>query len=480
MATKQAQIKNIKELAKQELARQDLLEFVKYRFPDYSTNWHHVLVSKYLMMIESGEIKRLMIFCPPRHGKSELASVNFPAWAMGRNKNRNIITASYNATLAQSFGRKVRNIMEEAPYKRVFDTRLAEDSQAKGTWNTNGKGEYNATGVGGSLTGKGADILLIDDPVKNREEADSEVVSQAVWDWYKSTARTRLSPKGAVVVIMTRWKDDDLAGRILTEGGEAWTVLQLPAVAEHSSPYRTEGQPLWANHFTKEVLEETKRAIGSYEFASQYQQNPINEETQVFKEKMFKYKTMEEVLAQPTTCYVTIDSQGAKEGKQKKGDFTGVTINWVNSDNVWHFKSYRVKVGPTGLLQLIFDLHEAYHPEAIGLESTLYTDAIQPFLTIEMAKKNIFPRVVELHHKGNAKMTRIKWLLPRYERGHIFHIKDMCGDLEGELIRFPASAHDDTMDSAAYQTQIAAAPYQSLEDHELPEETKPLFEDIGV
>lgn len=454
-----------REIAKRELARRHLIDFVKYRFDDYKVNWHHKLLADKLEKVENGEIKRLMVFMPPRHGKSELASVNFPAWVMGRDKNKSIMACSYNASLAVGFGRKVRNIVDTVEYQSLFNTRLAEDSQAKGSWSTNGRGEYNALGVGGSATGKGADILLIDDPVKNREEADSEVVNEATWDWYKSTARTRLSPNGAIIVIMTRWKDNDLAGRILEEGDDKWDIIQLPAIAEDDEEFRKEGEALWGDHFTLENLEQTKVDIGDYEFASQYQQNPINKETQVFTEDMFNHIEMDEVRKMLTTCYITIDTQG-KQKASKKSDYTGITVNWVDSDNKWYLKSWHVKIKEDGLFDLIFDLHSAYKPQAIGIEKTMFTDALEPFLIVEMGKRNIFPNVVPLTHGGTNKETRIRWLLPRYRRGYIYHITGMCKDLEGELLRFPASKYDDTMDSAAYQVQIAEATDGSFDEEE--------------
>lgn len=472
-----------KELAKRELARRHLMPFIKFRFPSYKENWHHRLLANALERVENGSLKRLIVDMPPRHGKSEEVSVNFPAWCMGRDKDRSIIAASYGAELATDFGRKVRNIMDSSEYKLLFDTRLAEDAKAKGSWSTNGRGEYNAVGVGGAITGKGGGIIIVDDPIKNREEADSEVVSEKLWDWYKSTLRTRLTPDGAIVIVMTRWKDDDLVGRILAEGGENWEIITLPAIAEEDEPFRKEGDALWADHYTLDMLEETKRDIGSYEFNSQYQQNPVNRETQIFKPEMFKYITLDEVQKKITNCYVTIDTQG-KQKATKKSDWTGITINWVDDNNVWYLKSFHKKIGETELFDLIFELHNVYKPTAIGMEKTMFTEAIQPFLTIEMARRNIFPNVVELTHGGQAKEIRIKGLVPRYERGHIYHIEGMCKDLEAELVRFPASKHDDVMDSAAYQVQIAEAPntdfdYDEFEASELLPSEK-IWSDIGI
>lgn len=474
-----------KELARRELARRHLMPFVKYRFPSYRENWHHKILADALERVENGTLKRLIVNMPPRHGKSELVSVNFPAWCMGRNKDRSIMAVSYGAALAQEFGRKVRNIMDDPEYKVLFDTRLAEDSKSRGSWATNGRAEYNAMGIDGTATGKGAGILLIDDPVKNREEADSEIVSENIWNAYRGVFRPRLTPDGAVVIVMTRWKDDDLVGRILEEArissGEDWEVVTLPAIAEDDEEFRSEGEALWADHFTLENLEQVRVDIGNYEFASQYQQNPVSRETQEFKKDMFRYARLDEVESKITNCYVTIDSALSKK---KNSDNTGVTINWVDSENVWHIKAFKKKVNPTELIELIFDLHKVYKPISIGLEETVMTQAIDPFLTVEMAKRNIFPNVVPLKHGGVNKQTRIRGLLPRYERGHIVHIIGLCDDLEAELLRFPASAHDDVMDAMAYQIFIAEAPdtsfdYDEFEANELGG-SELIYDEIGI
>lgn len=396
-----------------------------------------------------------MVFMPPRHGKSEICSIQFPAWLVGKNKDRNIIQASYSGDLAVDFGRQTRNLIKDKKYQNIFpNVTLAEDSEAKGKWNTNGRGAYNAVGVGGATTGKGADFLIIDDPVKNRQDADSETKREANWQWYKSTARTRLSPNGAIVLIMTRWHDDDLAGKILAQGGE-WDIMEFPAIATKDEEHRKEGEALWADFFTLEKLAETKADIGSFEWSALYQQQPIDEENQEFKRYWFKTRENEEIERLETRRYLTIDTAISA---QASSDHTGFCDNTVDRENMWNLKAWRMRVDPKELIDILFSLQEKRQYDKIGIEKTIYLQAIQPFLNDEMRKRNKFLSIVELHHNQTAKETRIRGLIPRYESGSIFHIKGECGDLEEELLRFPKAVKDDVMDATAYQLQIAEQP----------------------
>ena len=236
-------------------ARRSLLRFTEYTNPLYERAQHHEQIAAKLEAVERGEIDRLMIFMPPRHGKSELASKRFPAWCLGRNPQMQIIAASYNSDLANDFGRHVRNIVAEPEFGEIFPgVSLAPDSQAANRMNTNKGGSYVAAGVGTAVTGRGAHIALIDDPFKDREEADSERRREVVWDWYRSTLFTRLMPGGRIVLIQTRWHEDDLAGRLLEHEGDQWEVLELPALSE-------DGDALWPEWYGKDTLERIKATI---------------------------------------------------------------------------------------------------------------------------------------------------------------------------------------------------------------------------
>jgi hypothetical protein len=443
------------ELARRELARRSLKHYTLYNFEGFKLNWHHEVLFEHLMKVERGEITRLMVVMPPRHSKSEVCSIQFPSWAMGRDRNKQIIEASYSSDLSADFGRQVRNLVADPSFGHIFPTvELSQDSQSKSKWNTNGKGSYNAVGIGGALTGKGADILIIDDPLKNRQDADSPVIRETLWQWYRSTARTRLSPNGAIVIVETRWHDDDLIGRILAEGTDDWTVLHFPAIAEQDEEHRRKGEALWPGQYPLENLEATKRDIGSYEWSALYQGNPINEEWQEFKPQWFQSIRWSQIAHVNTRRFATIDTALSKH---KTSDFTGVTRNYVTTNNDWHFKTKRYRINSRQLIDLIFQLHDEGF-EQIGVEEGAYYEAVDPFLRVEMEMRNIYPNVVPLKHGGTMKETRIRGLIPRYENHKIYHIDGECEELEEELVRFPKSRNDDCMDSAAYQSQIAFAP----------------------
>lgn len=446
-------------MAKRELARRHLKDFVLYNFDDYKVNWHHEVIFEKLEAVERGEIKRLMLFLPPRHGKSEIGSIQFPAWLMGRDKDRNIIEASYSGDLATDFGRQTRNLIKSQKYQNIFNgVNLAEDSEAKGKWNTNGRGAYNAVGVGGATTGKGADFLIIDDPIKNRQDAESEVVRDNAWNWYRSTARTRLSPGGAVILIMTRWHDDDLAGRILQKPA-GWEIVKFPAIAEQDEEYRKQGEALWADFFTKEILDQTKEDIGGYEWSALYQQNPIDEENQEFHKHWFKQRDWAEIEKLKTRRFLTIDTAISEKAS---ADYTGLCDNTVDWENNWNLKAWQMKVNPKELIDLLFNLHESRSYEKIGIEKTIYLDTLKPFLDEEQRKRNRFLPIVDLEHNQTKKELRIRGLIPRYQAGAIYHIKDECKELEHQALRFPKGVNDDILDATAYQLQIAAAPEKEV------------------
>jgi hypothetical protein len=448
------------------LAAENLIDFCIALNRAYDPQWFHKEIAKALEKIERREIKRLIIEVPPRFGKSELATVNFPAWYLGRHPSHEIITASYSSELAEKFGSKCRDVMNHDQYQAIFpEVRLRQDTKAKAFWRTLQGGSYMATGIGGSATGSGANILLIDDPVRNAEDADSETYRERNWDWYTSVARTRLEKEGAIIVIMTRWHQDDLVGRILereVEGGEKWHRITFPAVAEVNDRFRDVGDALWPEKYDRKALDAIRADIGERAWFSLFQQNPIPAETQVFKpEWMTKEFDPEQIKDKTMNRYATIDTADTdKEG----ADYIGVSVVDWDLDNNWNMqwiKRYRLNI--LGLVDLIFNIWQVWKPLKIGVEKKSFLYQLKPLLDERSEETGIFPVVVELEHGGKQKEARIIGALQgRMERGKILFKKDAKDDtaaFKRELLDFPKGKNDDCIDSAAYIDQIGQRPF---------------------
>lgn len=441
--------------------RHSLIDFSIIMNRKYKPNWHHDEIAHALELVEQGKITRLMVQMPPRHGKSQLTTINFPAWYIGRHPDKEVITASYSADLAQDFGSKTRDLVNSENYYDIFETQLRDDEQARGKWRTKEGGTYISTGVGGPITGRGANLMIIDDPFKNREEADSEVIREKIWNWYLSTAYTRLEKGGAVIVIATRWHLDDLIGRLLkaeTEGGDEWVLVTFPAIATEIEPNRGIGDALWPERFSLEVLENIKRNIGPYEWSSLYQQTPILTEGQEFRTEWLKVIDEREVLAKDTMNYLTVDPALSKKSSADK---TGFCDNSVDKENFWNLKAWGQRLDPHELVEKLFFLHGQRNYQKIGIERTAYLDGLKPYIDDQMRKRNKFLPIVELKHNEMAKEIRIRSLIPRYAGRSVFHIKGECGDLEEEMFTFPKGMTDDVLDATAYQLQLAKRPFDS-------------------
>jgi hypothetical protein len=269
-----------RELLQRELSKESLLEYVKYTKPDFEAAKHHYQIIEALEAVERGELTRLMLFAPPRHGKSELSTRRFPSWFLGRNPKKQVISVSYNDETSTDFGRDVRNIVASQEYQNVFNIALRTDSKAANRWHTNEGGIYISAGVGGAITSKGAHLLLIDDPIKNREDADSEAMREKVWKEYTATMRTRLMPKGAIVITLTRWHEDDLAGRLLAKQPGMWHVIKMPALDKNNNP-------LWPQWYPIKDLMEIKE-LNHRDWNALYMQEPTDEEGTFFKREWFE------------------------------------------------------------------------------------------------------------------------------------------------------------------------------------------------
>jgi len=270
-------------------AKNNFMHFVKKVWPNFIEGAHHKKMARAFEKVASGKLKRLIINMPPRHTKSEFASYLLPAWFLGKYPYRKVIQTSHTAELAVGFGRKVRNLVDQDIYKSVFPgVGLQADSKAAGRWATNAGGDYFAIGVGGAVTGKGADLLIIDDPHSEQEAALAEINSEIydkTYEWYTSGPRQRLQPGGSIVVVMTRWSKKDLTGQVLKaeaqRGGESWEVIEFPALLPS-------GNPLWPEFWSLEELEALKNELPNGKWQAQYQQNPVSESSAIVKREWWK------------------------------------------------------------------------------------------------------------------------------------------------------------------------------------------------
>lgn len=444
----------------------------------YEMEWFHEEVARKLEdgfnRLKRGEDVSIMFFMPPRHGKSDMTTQKFSSWILGKEPTWPIIVSSYSDELATDFGQRTRDIMQSAEYGAMFDTKLRPDAKAKGRWLTQDGGSYTAVGVGGAITGRGYKVGIIDDPFKNREEADSPVIRESRSNWYKSTFSTREEGNSMVIFILTRWHEDDLAGRVLREAEEAekrgephrnWEIIQFKAIATEDEVFRKEGEALWPNKFSLEKLRQKRAEMGGYEFSALYQQNPIDEENRKFHREWFKSRTYEEIEPQETYRVMTIDPRGRDSIKQGK-DFIGITVNFVDKDDNWNLMSHRIKLSATQLIDLMFTNWERYNLHKIGIEDNQFTQGLLVMIESEMKTRGVYLNIELLKHGGTQKELRIEALVPRYEHGKIYHLTlngiNQCEDLEEELLVFPKATNDDASDSAAYQTQLARKPSEKI------------------
>lgn len=414
-------------------ARRHLIDFTEYTLQNYHAADHHRQICAKLEAVERGEIDRLMIFMPPRHGKSELASKRFPAWCLGRNAHRQIIAASYNSDLASDFGRHVRNIVASPEFAEVFpDTTLAPDSQAANRMNTNKGGSYVAAGVGTAVTGRGADIALIDDPFKDREEADSERRRDIVWDWYRSTLFTRLMPGGAVILILTRWHEDDLAGRLLEQEPGQWDMLSLPAIDDA-------GRALWPAWYDVPALNRIKATIGPREWSALYQQRPQPDEGTFFQRAWFA----DHGGHLPQLAYYGSSDYAVTDGG---GDWTVHRVWGVDPQGaLYRVAGWRGRTTSDVWIEQKLDLIAKYKPLAWFGESGVIQKAIEPMLMRRMRERRVYCRLEWLPSMAD-KPTRARAFQAMAASGRV-HFEPNA-DLS-EFLVFPAGKHDDEVDTAS-------------------------------
>ena len=434
------------------LCKQSLVAFSIAEFHNYAPARHHRLIAKKLEAVERGEIKRLMIFMPPRHGKSMLASEFFPAWYLGRNPDRQIIHATYGQELADDFGRKVRNLMKSEIHRAVFpDCVMSDDSAAAARFHTEAKGVYHAVGIGGASTGRGAHLLLIDDPIKGREEADSETYRKKLKDWYGSVAYTRLMKDGAIVIIQTRWHEDDLAGWIQREHTEEeWDVLSLPAIDDESQ------EALWPEMFPYERLLQIKSVLSPRDWEALYQQRPRAGSGGEFKRHWLQH--YDSVNPKELNAVMLVDPAG---GKKSTNDFTSIWIIGLGPDeNYYVLDVVRDRLNLTERADAVFRLHRKWKPTEVRYERYGMMADIE-YLRQEMNRRTYRFAIREVAGQ-TSKEDRIRRLIPLFETNrvwmpHELHYTSTDGKtrnlidefIELEYLAFPVSQHDDMLDALA-------------------------------
>lgn len=464
-------------------ARTSLLDFTRYTKPDYRANWHHKVICAALERVVNGSCKRLMLFMPPRYGKSELMSRRLPAYALGINPDLRIISTSYSADLASMMNRDVQRIIESPDYARLFpETQLWGKNirtVRDGSYLRNNdifeivghSGYYRSAGVGGGITGMGFDIGIIDDPFKNRKEANSPTTRKAVWEWYTSTFYTRQQDDAAIILCMTRWHGDDLAGRLIkamtepTEDeedyAEQWDVISFPAIAtEERHPYdpREVGEPLWEAKHDLHKLRVINKAQGEYDFSALYQQSPTPDSGGLFKRDKLKRIAREPAdivrrvrfwdlaTSEKTSADYTV---GVLMGLTKAGDTVVLDVRRFQMD--WDSLPERIEAVALSDGQTV----------AIGVEKVFFQSRIIKSLLKRPALHRFNLRGFK---PDGDKFTRALPFAARAGEDMVYVLdRAWTEDYVTELCAFPLGTHDDQVDatSGAYLMLDKGAPQEA-------------------
>lgn len=428
-------------------AAESLVAFTEYTYPRYQTAEHHRKIAAQLERVERGEIDRLMLLVPPRHGKSELASIRMPAWFLGRQPHKQFLSVSATEGLASDFGRAVRNTIGGPEYRAVFTTTLAEDSQAKGKWHTSAGGIYYSLGIGGSVLGRGGDVILIDDPFGSMKEAQSELERKNVWDWYTGTAYNRLMPGGAIVVINHRMHEDDLCGRLLAQqaaGGDRWEVVELQAINDA-------GEALWKEAYPIEALERIRRNSQARDWSALYQQRPSPEEGDYFKAEWFKPVAK---LPDPKTLRVYGGSDYAVTADG--GDYTVHVVVGVDpEDRIYILDVWRKQAASDVWVDQFCNLVIEHKPMGWAEETGQIKSGVGPFLSKEQRRRNAWVAREQFPTRGD-KAVRAQSFRGRAALAGVYYQSDApwWPDLRSELLSFPAGKHDDQVDALGLVGQL--------------------------
>jgi predicted phage terminase large subunit-like protein len=466
IAELEKQLQAAERLLRVKRARLSLIDFTSMTMPDpedpdnvdksrYQPVKHHETICAALEQVEKGAYQRLIISMPPRHGKSELASRRFPAWFMGKDPYRQVLFATYNADLAMDFGRSVREVMRSPAFQQVFPgCKLRTGAQSSDRIQTEEGGIAGFVGVGGGLTGKGADLLIIDDPVKDREEADSKRERDKLWEWFTQVAMTRLMAGARVVIIMTRWHEDDIVGRLTDprnpcyndEVAQQWRVLALPAIAEDNDPMgRQKGDALWPERYGLDFLNEIRR-LNPKGFSALYQGRPTPDDGDYFKKDWLKGYLPNEL---PTNLRMYCVSDHAVSTVQSADKTVLLPFGVDENDNVWVLPDVWWRRAATDqVVDGMIDLMVRRQPIKWGAERGHISQSIGPFLRKVQQERHIYTMVDEITPVKD-KQTRAQAIRGRMAMGKVYFPKfaGWWADAEQELLKFPSARHDDFVDA---------------------------------
>ena len=420
----------------------DFLSFVKHMWPDFIQGSHHKIVANKFNDMAEGKVKRLIINMPPRHTKSEFASSLLPAWMIGRNPKLKIIMTTHTGELAVRFGRKAKNLIDSQEYQEIFDTRLQEDSKAAGRWETAQGGEYFAAGVGGAITGRGADLLIIDDPHSEQDALNLAALEKA-YEWYTSGPRQRLQPGAKIICVMTRWNVKDLTGMLMQAQKEAkadqWELIEFPAVMPS-------GEPVWPEYWKLDELQTVKASLSLGKWNAQWMQNPTSEEGAIIKREWWKkwdknaLPKLEHVIQSYDTAFM----------KKETADYSAITTWGVfreNEDkppNLILVDAIKGRYEFPELRRKALEQYKYWEPETVIIESK----AAGLPLAFELRNMGI-PVINFTPSKGNDKHTRVNAVAPLFESGRIWAPLEMefAQEVIEECASFPYGDHDDLVDS---------------------------------
>ena len=447
-----AELEKLEELKTKKLAHDKFLAFVKQVWPTFIGGRHHEKMAAAFERVAEGKSKRLIINMPPRHTKSEFASYLLPAWFLGKFPHKKVIQTSHTAELAVGFGRKVRNLVDQEIYHKVFPgVGLQSDSKAAGRWATNSGGDYFAIGVGGAVTGKGADLLIIDDPHSEQEAALADTnpdIYDKVYEWYTSGPRQRLQPGGAIVIVMTRWSKRDLTGQVVKaaslRGGEEWEVIEFPAILPS-------GNPLWPEFWSMSELSALKEELPNPKWMAQYQQSPTSESSAIVKREWWQEWDQED----PPFCDFVLQAWDTAFEKTNRSDYSACTTWGVfyqedpdtgkAEANIILLNAFRDRLEFPALKRKALEQVEDFEPDSIIIEKK----ASGAPLIYEMRAMGI-PVQEFTPVKGNDKISRLNAVSDMFASGRVWAPPThWAEEVIDEVASFPAGEHDDYVDSVS-------------------------------